>query len=137
MTMQSRFPRIHNATRARRAEGMVTFSFFDSLGQGVTRTLPLLTPTEVIRLTEQRLDRFKSQPAGTRESEQSRAERKYVSAQPEAILRAAWEDMGPKLRMEFEMMLDMSSHFGISDPDYVEQHSTKLHAVQGDDGKPL
>ncbi|MCB7130448.1 MAG: hypothetical protein J3T61_13025, partial [Candidatus Brocadiales bacterium] len=60
-----------------------------------------------------------------------------ISAHPEKVLKEAFEQMDEDTRMEFVMMLDMNSHYGISDPKWAEAHAEKVPSIQGDDGKSL
>jgi hypothetical protein len=40
-------------------------------------------------------------------------------------------------RMEMVMALDMDSHHGISDPDWMEKHRSRRENIIGDDKKAL
>lgn len=134
---KSKFPMIHNEGKALVKDGKVTFTYFDSHGQPHTPTWAVLSPSEIIDRTRKRLARFKSMPPGTRESEESRTERKWISAHPISILRRAWDRMSEPNRMEFAMMLAMESHHGISDPKFAEEQKRRLKSVSGDDGRTL
>lgn len=139
MTMTpAKFPRIHNFGQAHIEGTQITFSYFDSNGQLMTETKYILSPAEIASRTKQRLARFKSLPPGTRESDESRSERKWISAHPEGELRKSWALMDEDTRMEFVMMLDMNSHLGISDPAWAaERPNIAPTGVRGDDGEEL
>lgn len=135
--MKSKFPHIHNEGKALIVDGQITLTYFDSLGKPHTSTRAMLSPSAIVVLTRARLHRFESMPPGTRESEESRRERKLISGHPPALLRRAWNMMSETTRMEFVMMLDMSSHHGISDPEFARKQMERLAEVSGDDGKEL
>ena len=80
--MKSAFPHIHNSGEAIYQDGNVTFSWFNSLGQSITETLKILPAKRIAALMVARMGRFQSAGPGSREGEQSREERKYVSAHP-------------------------------------------------------
>ncbi len=132
--MEMEFPAIYNSGKAQTQDGKVTFSYLDSLSRPRTETKPLMEATEVLQLIRQRMKRFKTAPPGARESARSRRERKYIAAQPEKILREAWEDADEYLRMEFSMMLSENSHHGISDPAWLKKHAGPRAEVPGDNG---
>jgi len=134
---KSKFPHIHNEGKALIVDGKITFTYFDSLSKPYTVTEKMLSPSAIVVLTRARMARFKSMPPGTRESEESRQERKWIAGHPPALLRRAWDRMSEETRMEFVMMLDMSSHHGISDPAFAEKQTERLKEVSGDDGKEL
>ncbi|KKN00372.1 hypothetical protein LCGC14_1138470 [marine sediment metagenome] len=131
------FPTIRQEGKAKIEDGEITFTWITTLGKPVTETKPLLTPEKIVQVTKARHERFHSMPPGTRESEQARLDRKHVSAHPEKTLRAAWDLMDEDTQMELCMMLDESSHYGISDPKWAKEHQGKASEVMGDDGKAL
>ena len=135
--MKSKFPHIHNSGEAIYQDGNVTFSWFNSLGQSITETLKILPAKRIAALMVARLGRFQSAGPGSREGEHSRAERKYISAHSEKVLREAWELLDDAGQMEMAMALDMNSHHGISDPDWMEKHRSRRENIVGDDKKPL
>ena len=135
--MPNKFPHIHNPGKAMIENGEVTFTYMDSLQNAITKTKAVLTAQQIVTKTKARLARFKKSPIGTRESESSRAERKYISAHPESLLRRAFELMDEHTRMEMSMMLDRSSHAGISDPAWAQRKDDELKAMVGDDGRKL
>lgn len=134
---KSKFPMIHQEGKAAIENGQITFTHITSLGKVVTETKPVLTPEQIIKEAKARHERFKEAGPGSRESEESRAKRKHVSAHPESIIREAWKDMDEETRMELSMMLSMDSHYGISDPEWAKGHANKINKIQGDGGKPL
>lgn len=132
------FPNIENHGTAKIANGSVTFSYIDSWRSGVTATRPLLTPEAIVSMVKGRIARFdKIGDWGGRECDKSRYERKYISAQPIAVLRQAWAMAGADVRKEMEEMFNPASHSGISDPAWVALHTWHATDVMGDDGKPL
>jgi hypothetical protein len=120
--MKSRFPRIHNSGKATKTDKGLQFSYLDSRGNAVEETLPELNPEQIVAKVQGRLDDFHGAQPGAREGDKLRTERKHVSAHDESILRQAWELMDDHQKMELEMMLDRSSHHGISDPEWVEEN---------------
>jgi len=134
---KSKFPMIHQEGKAKIEGGEIEFTYITSLGKVVKERKPLLSAEEIVEKTKARHARFKEEGPGTREAEESRAERKCISAHPEKVLKEAWEKMDEDTRMEFVMMLDMNSHYGISDPQWAEAHAEKVPSIQGDDGKSL
>ena len=134
---KSKFPMIHQEGKAKIEGGEIEFCYISSLGKVVKARKPLLSAEEIVEKTKARHARFKEEGPGTRESEESRAERKCISAHPEKVLHQAWEKMDEDTRMEFVMMLSMDSHYGISDPKWAEAHAEKVPSIQGDDGKSL
>lgn len=131
----SKFPDIHNFGKSHIEGSTITFTYFDSHGQVRTETLHLMSPREIVHRTANRHARFKSMPPGTRESEESRRERKWISAHRLSVLRPAWALMDSETKMEFVMMLDMKSHLGISNPEWAGEHrSVEVREVKGDDG---
>lgn len=138
MNTAPRFPRIHNFGQAHIEGSQMTFTYFDSHGKIMTETKYILPPSKIARRTADRHARFKSLPPGTRESEYSRKERKWISAHPIGELRKAWALMDKETKMEFEMMFDRSSHTGISDPAWASEHrSIMVQGVKGDDGEAM
>lgn len=134
---KSKFPHIHNEGKALIVDGKITFTYFDSLGAPHTETKKVLSPNAIVELVQARLRRFKSMPPGTRESEESRVERKWIASHLPVHLRQAWDRMTESTRMEFVMMLSMDSHHGISDPAFAQEQTRRLPEVSGDDGKEL
>ena len=135
--MATPYPKIFNHGTAEFLDNgrMVTFTYLDSWRTAHTVTLPVLTPAQIVLKVETRHKRFKESPG--RESDNSRTERKYISAQPSAILLKAWQLMDEDARMEFEMMFAMSSHHGISDRKWAEEHQIHEVEIMGDDGRLL
>lgn len=135
--MPTQYPKIFNHGAAEFLDNgrMVTFTYLDSWRTAHTVTLPTLTPYQVVEKVKTRHKQFKESPG--RESDNSRTDRKYISAQQPSILLKAWQMMDEETRMEFEMMFAMSSHHGISDSKWAEAHQTNEVYVRGDDGRPL
>ena len=132
------FPHIHNFGASHIEGSTITFTYFNSHGQVITETLHIMSPKEVADRTRKRHARFMSMPPGTRESEESRRERKWISAHRLSVLRPAWAMMDSETKMEFVMMLDMNSHMGISDPEWASEHrSVEVVEVKGDDGEAI
>ncbi len=137
--MKPEFPRIHQEGRAQESDGKLRFTWVNTLNQPVEETLPVLEPQEIMRMVQERMDRFASAPPGARESDASRGERKYIVAHAtnhEDVLRAAFEQMDEHQRMEFEMMLDMRSHQGLEGPEEIARAGGTETPV-GDDGQAL
>jgi len=133
----SKFPKIHNGAPAVIWEGKVTFTYITSLGNVVHERKPILEVHQVMDKVRDRMMRFRKAGPGSRESEYSRAERKYVSAQSESLLRKVWDVLDDDEKMEMSMMLSEDSHFGISDPAWARKHAEKKDYIIGDDGEDL
>ncbi len=131
------FPKIHNGAKPIIKDDTLTFTYIDSYGDIITETKNILSPDQIKQRVMDRLSRFKNAGPGSRESELSRAERKYVSAHSEKILKQAWSKLDEHGQMEMSMMLDMSSHFGISDPKWAENHAGEREEIIGDNMSPL
>ena len=137
MSSKVAFPHIHNSGKAEIQDNNITFSYVDSYGHGLTETAKVLSPRRMAMMIEARMKRFHSAGPGSRESEQSRQERKYISAHPEETLREAWNILDDHGKMEMDMMLDPSSHHGISDPDWIKSHVKRRDEIIGDDKREL
>lgn len=135
--MATPYPKIFNHGKAEIQDNgrMVTFTYLDSWRTAHTVTLPTLTPYQIVEKVKARHKRFKESPG--RESDVSRYQRKYISAQKPSTLLKAWQMMDEETRMEFAMMFDANSHHGISDKAWAEAHQTNEVYVGGDDGRPL
>ena len=135
--MATPYPKIYNHGTPKFEDNgrMVTFTYLDSWNTAHTITLSTLTPYQIVEKVKIRHKQFKENPG--RESDPSRFQRKYISAQLSATLLKAWQMMDGDARMEFSMMLDASSHHGISDKEWAEAHQTHELHVRGDDGRPL
>lgn len=133
------FPSIerHPGSAARIDGARITLSYLTSRGEPRTETLPLLSPDAIVRLVQARMDRFAHASPAARESEQSRHDRKYIAAHPDAVLHAAFGKMSDMQRMELTMMLDRRSHGGNSSPAWLAAHARPARNVVGDDGRPL
>ncbi|MEE8607599.1 MAG: hypothetical protein V3S55_08345 [Nitrospiraceae bacterium] len=127
--MKSRFPRIHNSGKATKDDGELTFSYLDSYSKADVQTLPELGPEQIVEKVQERLDAFHKDQPGAREGDKLRAERKHVAAHDESILREAWELMDDHQKMELEMMLDRSSHHGISDPAWLQENEAPQESI--------
>lgn len=137
--MSNQFPKMHNSgtPKINETDNTVNFWYMDSRRAAVNDTMPLLPPEAIVRLTTARLEGFKRGGPGTRESEASRAKRKWISAHPQRTLLQAWQLMDEDTRMEFVMMLDEKSHHGISDSLWLAKREAPTGLVHGDDGLPL
>lgn len=133
----SEFPKIHNFDKAIIEGDNITFTYVTSLSKVVTETKPILEPDDIIELIDERIYRFGEAPVGARESEMSRAERKYISAHPEKVLREAFDSMNDDQKMELDMMLSEKSHTGISNPKWVKYNVFERNDIVGDDKKKL
>ena len=137
MAMKPTFPKIYNHGKAEISGNQITFSHIDSYGNTVTETARILVPKKIASMIYERHERFEKAGAGSRESEKSRQERKYISAHPEKTIRLAWDLLDDHGKMELEMMFDMSSHHGISDPAWMKAHARRRDSIVGDDGRGL
>ncbi len=135
--MSMKFPEISRGGKPEIQGNSVRFTYLDSLSQVHTNTKPLLTPEDISRRVVARMKRFHSAGPGTRESESSRADRKWISAHPEEVLRKAWEQLDDHGKMEMVMMLDHNSHWSTSDPGWAASHAKNFQNIQGDTQKPL
>lgn len=126
-----------NGAKAKFHDDKLTFTYIDSYGDVLTETKPILTPFEVKQKVVDRMDRFHYAGPGSRESEISRAERKWISAHPEKCLKKVWDLLDDHGKMEMSMMLGMDSHHGISDPKWAKQHVKERHEIVGDNEVPL
>lgn len=133
--MATQYPDVFNHGVAEFHERTVTFTYLDSWHASKTVTMPILSPTQVVEKVKARHKRFMESPG--RESDLSRFERKYISAQRSSVRLNAWQLMDEPTRMEFSMMFDSSSHHGISNRSWAEAHQTQEVFVKGDDGRPL
>jgi hypothetical protein len=135
--MATQYPDVHNHGVAEIHDNgrMITFTYLDSWNTAHTVTLPVLTPAQIVLSVEGRHKRFEESPG--RESNDSRFQRKYISAQRPSVLLRAFQLMDESTRMEFSMMLDSNSHHGISNRSWAEAHQTHEVQMRGDDGRPL
>ena len=132
-----KFPKPHNGATAKKKDDKLTFTYVDSFGEVLTETRPILTPLEICQKVKDRMERFKLAGPGSRESDISRAERKWISAHDVECLRKTWDMLDDHGKMEFDMMFNAASHFGISDPSWAKAHKKKKHVVIGDNQAPL
>jgi len=135
--VMTKFPHMMNSGKAIIKDDKLTFTYIDSYGEVITETKPILTPFEIKQKVVDRMERFKYAGPGVRESEISRAERKWVSAHPESCLKETWTMLDEHGQMEMAMMLDMNSHHGISDPTWAKQHAEERSEISGDNSVPL
>jgi hypothetical protein len=133
----SKFVKPHNGAQAKVSDGELTFTYIDSYGDVITETKPILTPYEICQKVKDRMERFKMVGPGSRESEISRAERKWLAAHPVDILHAAWNKLDGHGQMEMSMMFNPDSHFGISSQSWAKQYSDYRSSIVGDNGVPL
>ncbi len=135
--MKMEFPHIWNGSKAKKSNGELTFTYVDSYGDVITETKKICTPEQICQMTCARHARFGDSGPGSRESELSRAERKWISAHDESILRKAWDILDEDGKMEFSMMLSMDSHHGISDKKWADKHAKERPEIIGDNMGPL
>lgn len=126
-----------NGAKAIRSHGTLEFTYLDSYGEAITEVLPELTCQQICNKIMGRMYRFKEAGPGIRESEISRAERKWISAHPLETLKKVWSGLDHHGQMEMSMMLSKDSHYGISNPDWAEEHMEKRKKISGDDLVPL
>jgi hypothetical protein len=130
-------PELTNHGSNKVADGSITFSWLSSTGRGITHTMPLLSPKEIVDLVKQRMARFKQAGPHSRESDSSRCQRKYIAAHPGVVLHKAW-DLGDKdVRAEMAEMFNPDSHHGTSDPAWLQDNTKPSGTVIGDDGTAL
>ncbi len=135
--MKPKFPHIWNGAKAKCTDDKLTFTYIDSYGEVINETKPKLSAQEICDKTVERHHRFGMSGPGSRESEISRAERKWISAHDESLLREAWDLLDDDGKMEFSMMLSMDSHHGISSPKWAKQHAKDRENIIGDNQVPL
>lgn len=126
------FPHMMNGAKAQMVDGNLKFTYIDSYGSVITETKDTLSPKEIKHKVVDRLHRFMSAGPGSRESELSRAERKWISAHPESILKKTWNSLDEHGQMEMSMMLSMDSHYGISSREWAKAHVKERSNIIGD-----
>ena len=131
------FPKMMNGAKARMSDGDMTFTYITSFGDVITETKPVLSVDRICEHVKDRMHQFHSAGPGVRESETSRAIRKWISGHPVSILRSAWDKLDDHGRMEMDMMLSEKSHHGISDPKWAKAHSKERESIIGDNMVPL
>ena len=132
------FPTPANSAKAVISGNRITFSYLDSYSQPQTETKPLLKPEQIVKMVKARDRRFdEQQPPGARESDTSRAERKWIVAHPPQILFDAWDLADEETKQEMATMFDPESHHGISDPAWLKTHAKGTDTMIGDNGKTL
>ena len=127
-----KFPHIMNGAKAKKSNGKLTFTYIDSYGNVITETKKQLTAKEICDKVIESHDRFGMSGPGSRESELSRAERKYISAHDEPMLREVWDLLDENNKMEMSMMLSMDAHHGISDKTWADKHAKERSNIIGD-----
>ncbi len=135
--MSDTFPKINNGAKAHIDGKGITFTYMNSFSDVITETKPILTPSKIKQKVVDRMERFHDAGPGTRESEISRAERKWISAHPVSLLQRVWDKLDEHGRMEMSMMLSEKSHYGISDPSWAKAHKKEREAIMGDNMVPL
>lgn len=133
----SKFPEIWNGAKAKVSDGKLTYTYIDSYGDVIEETKTILSPLEICQKVKDRAERFHLAGPGSRESETSRAERKCISAHDEGCLHKAWDLLDEHGKMEMSMMLDGSSHHGISSPTWAKKHAEDRASIVGDNQVPL
>lgn len=131
------FPKIMRGENPIPKDGTLTFNYLNSYGKAITKTLPVLTPDKILKLVKERMDRFNKSNPSARESEKSRADRKYISAHPVSILKEAFNKANNHQKMEMEMMLSKDSHYGNSTLKWVRKNEVKRQEVISDNNKPF
>lgn len=133
----SGFPEPHNGGKASIRDDEITFTYITSFGEVITETKRLLDSGKIVNKIKDRTRRFKDAGPGSRESELSRAERKWIAAHPISILKQAWNLLDKDGKMEMSMMLDMNAHYGISDKKWAEEYVKERESIIGDNMIPL
>ncbi len=131
------FPKMMSGAKAKISNGGMTFTYLNSYGEKIDETKPILTSFEIKQKVTDRMERFHYAGPGARESEISRAERKWISAHSEECLKKAWNLLDEHGKMEMSMLLSKDSHYGISNPDWAKKHSKERHSIIGDNEVPL
>lgn len=131
------FPTIHNGATPYIKDGYVSFSYSTSRGKIVTERKELLDSNQIKDRVIARLERFRKAGLGSRESEHSRAERKFISTHPKDTLKEAFNSLDDHGKMEFSMMFDMNSHFGHSSLKWLSDNVERRETIIGDNDSPL
>ena len=135
--MSHKFPEMMSGAKPHMSSGKMTFTYLNSYGDVITETKPVLDPQQIKQHVMDRLHQFHDAGPGVRESETSRAIRKWISAHPKHLLVTAWNRMNDHGKMEMDMMFSKKSHYGISDPKWAKAHSEGREAIIGDNMVPL
>lgn len=128
---------MNNGGKTKLSEGGITFTYMNSYGDVITETKTVLDVDGICEHVKDRMHQFHSAGPGVRESEVSRAIRKWISAHPVSLLRQAWDKLDDHGRMEMDMMLSEKSHYGISDPTWAKKHRKEREVIIGDNLIPL
>lgn len=131
------FPEMMNSGRAKMSDGHLTYTYLNSFGDVITETKPMLNCDEICEHVMDRYDQFHNAGPGVRESEASRATRKWLSAHPIRLLKQAFHKLDEHGQMEMEMMFSKMSHHGISDPKWAKAHRQDRESIIGDNLVPL
>lgn len=115
----------------------MTFTYLDSYGDLITETKPILSVDQICEHIMDRHQQFIDAGPGSRESEASRAIRKWISAHPIRLLKRAWSKLDEEGKMEMSMMLSKDSHHGISDPKWAKENRKSRYEIVGDNLLPL
>lgn len=107
----------------------VTYTYLDSYIKPVTETRQQLDAEGVLELVDKRRAAFGEAPAGAREGDELRSDRKYVAAQKQAVLKQAWVKADSDQKFELAMMLDHTSHHGLSDPKEVHEYADEQDEI--------
>ncbi len=130
--MNSGFPHMMSGAKPSIRDNKLNFTYIDSYGEVIDDIRPILSPTQIRRKVMARMRRFEDAGPGSRESEISRAERKWISAHPRQLLKVAWNLLDEHSKMEMSMMLSEYSHYGISSPSWARRHARERHEIIGD-----
>jgi len=131
------FPKMMAGSKAQLRDGHMTFTYLNSYGDVITETKPILDCDQICEKVMDRYNQFHSAGPGVRESEMSRAIRKWISAHSGSLLRNAWNKLNEHGQMEMSMMLSQDSHYGISDPNWANAHKDDRLEIIGDNMAPL
>jgi len=131
------FPKMMSGAKAKMSDGGMTFTYFNSYGDVITETKPVLDVDGICEHIYDRMHQFHSAGPGVRESETSRAVRKWISAHPIKLLHEAWYKLDEHGQMEMSMMLSKDSHYGISDLKWAQTHREERECIIGDNLVPL
>lgn len=131
------FPEMMNGGKAKVSDGHLTFTYLNSFGDVITETKPVLSIDDICEHVMDRYHQFHDAGPGVRESEASRATRKWLSAHSLSILKKAFHKLDGHGQMEMEMMFSKMSHYGISDPGWAEAHKSDRTDIVGDNLLPL
>jgi hypothetical protein len=135
--MAEKFPELPKSPQLKIEDNKVTFSYTNSFGKVITETKPILSSKEISDRVKARMDRFHKAGPAVRESETSKAERKWLSAHPENLLEDAFDLLDEHGKMEFSMMFSRDSHRPHADPNELKKEVKESKVILGDNEKGL